>query len=217
MIRIENLSKNYAKFKVFENFNLNIERNKTTCILGESGSGKTTLLNVMSNLTDYQGKVDKIQCSYVFQTPNLFPNLTALQNLSLVCENSENIQKLCSSLGIYEKLNEYPSRLSGGQAQRVALARGVLFSSEVLLMDEPFSSLDLKVKMQAMQTLKSEFAKTNRTVIMVTHDIKEAVTMADRIILLSKGKIVGDISKINENTEKQLFGILTQDLIEKTN
>ena len=208
MIKLCSVGKSYSKLTVFDGLSLQFEKGKTTCILGESGSGKTTLLNIIAGLTDYTGTVVSNDCSYVFQTPNLFPNLTALDNLKLVCKDQKKIIDLCEKLKISDKLGAYPTHLSGGQAQRVALARGVLFDTETLLMDEPFSSLDLKIKMQIIELLKKEFAQSSRTVVMVTHDIKEAVSMADRIVVLSSGKVVEDISEVNENTEKQLFGVL---------
>lgn len=210
MIKINSLNKSYPKTQVFSDFSLEIEKGKVTCILGESGSGKTTLLNVLAGLTDYSGQVDKVDCSYVFQTPNLFPNLTARQNLELVCKDKEKIQALAKDFRIDQKLDSYPKHLSGGQCQRVALLRGVLFDSQVLLMDEPFSSLDLKVKSLVIERLKSMLKEQSRTVLMVTHDIKEAVALADRIVVLVDGKIVFDLKEIKENTENQLFGILMQ-------
>ena len=210
MIKLEKISKSYPKTKVFSDFSLSIERGKVTCVLGESGSGKTTLLNILAGLTDYSGKVDKVKCSYVFQTPNLFPNLTARQNLQLVCSDNDKIQELSKQFKVYDKLDSYPKHLSGGQMQRIALLRGVLFENELLLMDEPFSSLDLKVKSDAIQSLKEIFKREKSTVLMVTHDIKEALVLADRILVLADGKIVFDTCQIKKDTEKEIFDILMQ-------
>ena len=208
MIKISNLTKNYPKTKVFNQFSIEFREGEVTCVLGESGCGKTTLLNVIANLTDYEGEVDRVKCSYVFQTPNLFYNLTARENLALVLGKNADVDGFAEVLGVKGKLDSYPKRLSGGEAQRVALIRGVMYSADLLLMDEPFSSLDLSVKYRTMNVLRERFKKENKTVIMVTHDIHEAVTMADRIIILSGGKIVYDNSEVNEKTEKELFGLL---------
>ena len=195
----------------FENFSLSIKEGETTCILGESGSGKTTLLNILANLTDYEGEVTNVKCSYVFQTPNLFPNLTVLDNLKLVCQDENEIKSVCEKLKIADKLLSYPKHLSGGQRQRVSLARGVLFNADVLLMDEPFSSLDLKNKVQAINLLKELFKEKKKTVVFVTHGVFEAVRLADRIIVLENNSIVYDNSKVNEKTEKELFGLMLKD------
>ncbi|MBQ3116653.1 MAG: ABC transporter ATP-binding protein [Clostridia bacterium] len=208
MIKIENLNKKYGEKKVFENFSLEIEKGKITCILGESGCGKTTLLNVLSRLTDFEGRVDEVNCSLVFQTPNLFPNLTAKQNLLLVSNDLKKIDALSNELSVADKLNSYPKHLSGGEAQRISLIRGIIFDADLLLMDEPFSSLDLGVKFRTITALKKRFKEEKKTVVMVTHDVKEAVEMADRIILLSGGKIVYDNKNLTKKTENELFGLL---------
>ena len=207
MIKIRNLNKSYKDLNVFNDFSLDIEENKITCILGESGCGKTTLLNVLANLTDYQGEVDKKVVSYAFQTPNLFPNLTVKKNLELVSSDSKKIEEVLEKLKVIDKLNEYPAHLSGGQRQRVALARAILFKSDLMILDEPFSSLDLKTKVQAMNSVKDIIKKENLTMVFVTHDILEAVNLADRIVVLDKGKIVYDENKVNEKTEAELFGL----------
>lgn len=211
MINFNNITKRYKDTLVFENFSLSIKKGETTCILGESGSGKTTLLNILANLTDYEGEVTNVKCSYVFQTPNLFPNLTVLDNLKLVCQDENEIKSVCEKLKIADKLLSYPKHLSGGQRQRVSLARGVLFNADVLLMDEPFSSLDLKNKVQAINLLKELFKEKKKTVVFVTHGVFEAVRLADRIIVLENNSIVYDNSKVNEKTEKELFGLMLKD------
>ena len=211
MISIKNLTKKYGEKTVFDNFSLAFEGGKTTCILGESGSGKTTLLNVIANLTEYSGAVDKVDSSIVFQTPNLFPNLSAKENISLVCGFDKEIYDLAKEFLVEDKLLSYPKHLSGGEAQRIALIRGVCYKADVLLMDEPFSSLDLRVKHKIMAELKNRLKKEQKTCIMVTHDIREAVAMADRIIVLNGGKVVYDNNEITEKTEKELFGLMIEE------
>ncbi len=209
MIEIRNVNKKYPKTEVFSNFSLNVEKGKITCILGESGSGKTTLLNILAGLTDFEGEVKIPPCSYVFQKPNLFPNLTAKQNLTLVCRDEEKVNSLAEEFGIAEKLNSYPKHLSGGQAQRVALCRGLLFEREVLLLDEPFANLDLGLKFHLIDEVKSLHLQKNNTVIAVTHDVQEAVALADRILVLDDGKIIYDIDSVTPQTEEDLILILT--------
>lgn len=208
MIKIENLTKHYGQVKVFENFNLNIDESKVTCILGESGSGKTTLLNVLANLTSFSGKVIVNKCSYVFQTPNLFPNLTVNENLALILDDQQVIDKYLKEFEVFEQKNQYPYSLSGGQASRVSLIRGLIFNAPVLLLDEPFSSLDLALKYKLLKKVKEHHQEKNNTIIMVTHDVKEAITIADRIIVLKKGNIVTVYDTVNDDTERQIYNLL---------
>lgn len=210
MISIKNLTKSYPSVNVFDNLSVDFEEGKITCILGESGSGKTTLLNVLAGLTPYLGQVDKVKCSYVFQKPNLFPNMTVEKNLLMVNNDQRAVQEIAKEFSIQDKLGAYPRHLSGGQAQRVALARGLLYNADALLLDEPFSSLDLGLKYDLLNKVKARHKKNKNTVIAVTHDIKEAVYLADRIMILSNGKIVYDNSNVNEKTESEIFGLLTK-------
>ncbi len=210
MIKIKNLCKSYSDLVVFDNFNLNIKKGKITCIVGESGSGKTTLLNVLANLTDYTGEVDRVECSYVFQKPNLFPNMTVKKNLELVCKDQEKINAVANELFISEKLNSYPNHLSGGQAQRVALARAILFDKELLLLDEPFSNLDVGLRFSLLEKIKRLHSEKGNTILMVTHDVKEAVSVADRVVVLKDGEIIFDCESVTKKTEEQIFSLLIQ-------
>lgn len=194
-ISIRNLCKTYGNLTVYDNFNLEIEEGKVTCILGESGSGKTTLLNCIARLTDFSGEIPELKCSYVFQSPRLVPNLTVYKNLSLVLNDSEKINAILQKVRLSEKANEYPRNLSGGQAQRAGLARAFLAVSDIILLDEPFASLDLKLKTE-MERLFFEIRKAdNRTALFVTHDIDEAINVADRIIVLKGGETVFDYTR----------------------
>lgn len=220
MIEIKNFSKKYGDNVVFDNFNLQIKKGTVTCILGESGSGKTTLLNAIASLTKFEGHIDKVKCSYVFQKPNLFDNLTVLNNLRLVNNDDTVIADIVQKLKILDKINAYPKHLSGGQVQRVSLARGLIYNSDVLLLDEPFASLDLKTKISLIKDVKKIFKQKNATAIYVTHDIDEAVYIADRIIVLKNGRIEGDVQEFsndgetiygqNDKMRKILFDILTK-------
>ncbi|MDE5722226.1 MAG: ABC transporter ATP-binding protein [Clostridia bacterium] len=193
MIEIKNFSKSYGKTNVYENFNLTLEENRVTCILGESGSGKTTLLNAVANLPDYEGTITKKTCSYIFQSPCLVPNLTVFKNLKLVCRDEEKISAMLEAVKLSDKSNKYPVNLSGGEAQRVSIARAYLVDGDVILMDEPFSSLDLKLKFEMSELFFDLWQKDKRCALFVTHDIDEAVRIAHRIIVLDKGKIVYDV------------------------
>ena len=180
MISIKNLCKSYQDTIVYDNFSLDIEEGGVLAVLGESGCGKTTLLNVLAGLTDCKGEVPSLRSSYVFQSPRLVPNLTGLSGLG----------------------GRYPAQLSGGQAQRVALCRAFLFPSELMLLDEPFSSLDLKLKIAVMQVFLKLREARPVTTVFVTHDIDEALYLSDRIVVLKGGSICGDI----ENARPAQYG-----------
>lgn len=200
-MRIENLAKSYGKLSVYENFNLEIEEGKITCILGESGSGKTTLLNCIARLTPFEGKIELRKCAYVFQTPRLVQNLTVYKNLSLICGDAEKIEKMLGSVRLTDKRDAYPAALSGGQAQRVSLARAFLFGGDMILMDEPFSSLDLKLKKEIISLFSELRAEYGLTALFVTHDVDEALELSDRIIVIGGGKIMLDLNKSAYDTE----------------
>lgn len=192
MIEIKNLTKNYGQNRVYDGFNLALNEGEITCVLGESGCGKTTLLNCLAGLTDFQGEAPSLKCSYVFQSPRLVPNLTVEQNLALICKDKNKIYEMLARVNLSDKAAAYPKTLSGGEAQRVALARAFLYEGEILLMDEPFSSLDLKLKKQIYELFSEVWQKDKRTVLFVTHDVDEALCLGGRIIVLKDGKTVFD-------------------------
>lgn len=192
MIEIRNLTKFYGGLCVYDGLNLSLDEGKITCILGESGSGKTTLLNYIASLTDCKGEMPKLKCSYVFQSPYLVPNLTVFQNLKLVCKDENKIFDIIKKVHLEEKINAYPVNLSGGQAQRVSLARAFLCESEIILMDEPFSSLDLKLKKEISQLFLAMWREEKRTAIFVTHSADEAAYLSHRILVINGGKISSD-------------------------
>lgn len=202
MIEIRNLCAGYGEKRVYENFNLDIEEGKITCVLGESGCGKTTFLNVLAGLLPHSGKVPKIKSSYVFQTPRLVPSLTVKGNLRLVCDDEEKINGMLGLVNLNDKSDRYPASLSGGEAQRVSICRAFAFPSDVLLMDEPFVSLDLKLKISIMEQFKKLQSADGRTTLFVTHDVDEALFLSDRIALLGDGKILWE----SENKNKCSFG-----------
>lgn len=214
MIEIKNLTKSYPNVPLYENFNLSLEEGKITCLLGSSGSGKTTLLNAIAGLTNCGGDIPKLKCSYIFQTPQLVPNLTVYDNLLLVCKDEQKIYDMLKRVGLEEKLHSYPVNLSGGEAQRVAIARAFLYKSDILLMDEPLASLDLKHKKQIIELFFEIWKEDERTVLAVTHDVDEAAAIAQRILVLSEGKIISDFSP-ESNVPRLLYrgGELREKLI----
>lgn len=202
MIKLQNIGVRYGEKTVYENFNLEIEEGKVTCVLGESGCGKTTLLNVIAGIVPHTGSVPELACSYVFQSPRLVPSLTVKGNLSLVCSDENRINEMLASVNLTDKANSFPAHISGGEAQRVSICRAFLFNSDLLLMDEPFVSLDLKLKISIMEQFKKLQSERNKTTLFVTHDVDEALYLADRIIVLCNGKAVWDVA----NPEKKAYG-----------
>lgn len=198
MIEIKNLTKKYGDVPVYNNFSLSIEEGKIIAILGESGSGKTTLLNCIAGTTAFEGDITKLKCSYVFQTPRLISNLTVKQNLKLVCGDEAKIDDILKKVRLYDRADSYPDSLSGGQAQRVSLARAFVYDSRIILMDEPFSSLDLRLKREIAELFISVWKEDARTAVFVTHDVDEALCIAHRIIVLEKGKTIYDVSPEGE-------------------
>lgn len=214
MIEIKNLTKKFGEKTVFYHFDLNIEENKILYLLGESGSGKTTLLNILSGLLDYEGEIkgDISPVSFIFQDSVLIPNLTVEENIKLVCPDV-NIDEALKSVDILKYKNYYPKALSGGTARRVAILRAFLFPSKLLLMDEAFTSLDVALKYSMINLIRKMQKENPKTIISVTHDIKEAVDLADRIIVLKKKKIIFDEKNVTKKTEDEVFGLITDSRI----
>ncbi|MBR2385483.1 MAG: ABC transporter ATP-binding protein, partial [Clostridia bacterium] len=169
MIKIRNLNKRYGEKVVYENFNLDIEKDKVLVILGKSGCGKTTLLNVLAKLTEYDGQIEGVDdsVSMVFQKDYLVPNLTVEQNLKLVNKNADVLSAL-EMVEMTECAKLYPKSLSGGMARRVAIIRAIIFKSTLLVMDEPTNSLDVGLKNKIYSTLKQLKKEYKKTVVIVT-------------------------------------------------
>ncbi len=191
------ITKKYSEKVLFQDLALEIEENKILCLLGASGVGKTTLLNILAGLNDYEGgiepKIDKV--AYIFQTPRLLPHLTAEENLRYAAEDAvtkERIEYILQKLEIDECKARKARLLSGGEQRRVAIARAFLSSAPILLMDEPFASLDTALKIRLINVFAQLWSEQKKTTIFVTHDVEEALMLGDRIITLGKRGIVGD-------------------------
>ena len=183
----------YGENVIFENFYFEPKENKITCILGSSGCGKTTLLKMISGLLPFDGERDfPSDISYAFQSPRLIPSRTVKRNMDLILSGkikdkeirSQEIDLALRSAKLDGVQDKYPAELSGGMAQRVSIARAFCFPSPLLLMDEPFQSLDVKLKDELLKTFSEMHAQNPRTVVFVTHDLDEAILLADRIIAL---------------------------------
>jgi len=209
-LRIENLTKKFGAFTALDRISLEVYEGEFVCFLGPSGCGKTTLLRAIAGL-DIQtsGRIEQAgrdisalppterDFGIVFQSYALFPNLTVWKNVAYGLENArasrarvaERVRELLELVGLIDQGDKYPAQLSGGQQQRVALARALATSPGLLLLDEPLSALDAKVRVYLRHEIKQLQRRVGVTTIMVTHDQEEALTMADRIVVMNQGVI----------------------------
>ena len=218
-LKISNVSFSYKKgAKAINNFNLEVRKGSFTTLLGESGCGKTTILKLISGflqpdvgLIEIDGvnqnriEPDKRKIAFVFQNYALFPHLTVKNNILYGVRNKKNennykiFEDTVKSLNLDNLLNRYPHELSGGQQQRVALARSLVLNPKILLMDEPLSSLDTKLREKVRDELKEIQQKLKITTIYVTHDREEALSLSDNIAVIHEGKI------LQEGSPKELY------------
>ena len=192
-ISIKNLNKVYGNDKIFDNFSIEFYDDKVNCIVGESGCGKTTLLNIIAGLVQFENceinGITKKDISYVFQEDRLIPWLTIKENLEIALkqysekdELNKRVYKVLNLVGIDGIEDKYPHELSGGMKQRVNIARAFGKPSKIILMDEPFKSLDYKIKYIIIDEFIEILKKENRMVILVTHDLDEAIYFKGNII-----------------------------------
>ena len=212
-LNIEGLTKKFGEFVALQDISLDVHESEFVCFLGPSGCGKTTLLRCIAGL-DIQTSGRIIQggedvstlpptardFGIVFQSYALFPNLTVHKNLAYGLENrrinkeaiAKRVEELLELVGLTGQDTKYPAQLSGGQQQRVALARALATSPGLLLLDEPLSALDAKVRVHLRHEVKALQRRLGVTTIMVTHDQEEALTMADRIVVMDQG-VIGQV------------------------
>ena len=215
IIRIENINKRYGDNIIFEDFQIDFYENKINCILGKSGCGKTTLLNIISGVvkndeSDFKG-IEDLGVSYIFQDDRLIDWLSVEDNIKLVIKkyyDEAKVNELCEKylklVGIYEYKNYYPQRLSGGMRQRVNIARAFIYPSKIIIMDEPFKSIDIKNKQIIMENFKKILEEDNRTVLFVTHDIDEALYLGDVAFILGDRPLkIKNIFKEIKDTDKE--------------
>ena len=222
MIRINQITKSYDSTRALDNVSLNIKRNEVVSIIGYSGSGKSTLIKCIAGLEPYESGTIHTNVTprkgfggigMVFSRSNLFPHLTVLQNLTLAPmkvlgmskeEAEDEAIKILDSVGIWALKDEYPEYLSSGQRQRATIARSLMMKPEILLLDEPTSSLDPVSTSEVFNVLST--LKDNMTIVLVTHNIDFARSISDRIVFMSNGRIVeqGTPSElINHPKERQ--------------
>ena len=196
VIEFKNINKKFDNLKVLENTNFTVNKGEIVCLLGPSGSGKSTLFKLAAGLMETdsgQIKIDKsLRKGYIFQNPRLLPWKTVEENLIFVQENylpDEKAKKIRDKLlrlnGLADSKNNYPAQLSGGMKQRVEIIRGLSILPDLLLMDEPFKSIDTQLKVNLRKMLLRFYEKMDLSVLLITHDPEEAVLLADKIFILS--------------------------------
>ena len=224
-IEVKNLCKIYqmgeVKIKAIENVNFTIDKGELVVILGPSGAGKTTILNILggmdspssgsiiidgTNISKYNSKeltkYRRYDIGFVFQFYNLVQNLTALENVSLanqICKNPKDAKKSLKDVGLADRINHFPAQLSGGEQQRVSIARALAKNPKLLLCDEPTGALDSKTGKKIIKLLQDTCHKTNTTTIIITHNaiISE---IADKVIKVKNVTI--ESININKNPKK---------------
>ncbi|MBS7700587.1 MULTISPECIES: ABC transporter ATP-binding protein [unclassified Chelatococcus] len=210
-VSFRSVSKRYGAVTALADLDLDIAPGEFVSLLGPSGSGKSTTLNLLSGLQDVDGgriviggrdvthvAPDKRDIALVFQNYALYPHLTIFENIAFPLEarglgSKADIEKkvnaTAATLGIGDLLGRYPKEISGGQQQRVALGRAMVRDPKVFLLDEPLSNLDARLRIRMRRDLKALHAKLGSTIVYVTHDQSEAMTLSDRIAIFNRGRL----------------------------
>ena len=209
-IVVSNLKCGYGDKVIFDGFDITFKENAINVVLGGSGVGKTTLLNVLAGLKTYDGEISNVdgEVSYIFQKDRLIPTISVYKNLDLILRSvykdknnrKKMIEEMAALVEISDVLHSLPSEISGGQAQRAAMARAFLYPSKVLLLDEPFKALDTALKSRLIKKLVELNSIEPRTIVFVTHAIDECLLCADEYFVLEgspvqvslKGSITSD-------------------------
>jgi len=197
----------YGTRTVLRDVSLQLQEGEIVSLIGASGCGKSSLLSIASGLDrDFKGEIKldgrslnstSSDIGFIFQEPRLFPWLTVAENVAFDSKNAlatqKQVTRLLAEVGLQNHANALPKQLSGGQAQRAAMARGLFTQPRVLLLDEPFSAVDAFTRMKLQDLLLTVACQHRLTVLLVTHDIDEAIALADRIVMLDDGRIASDL------------------------
>ena len=215
-VTLKGVSKSYGGLSVLQGLDMEFEGGRISCILGPSGAGKTTILNIICGMTDYLGTVSRGggAVSYIYQDERLIESLTVYGNLEYVLlavekdgqKRRQAIEHILETVELSQKSNSYPRQLSGGMRQRVSMARAFVYPSALLLMDEPFRSLDIALKKRMTEAFLKLWEADRRTVIFVTHDIDEALLLSDAIYVIKgvPAKICGRFEVSEPQRERDL-------------
>ena len=210
-VTLDKISKSYDQFSIIKDLDLKIEDGEFVVLVGASGCGKSTTLRMIAGLeTTSSGSIQigsrdvtdvgpgQRNCAMVFQNYALYPHMTVAENIGFglklrgksKAEISVTTQKAAAALGLQDLLQRKPKALSGGQRQRVAIGRAIVREPDVFLFDEPLSNLDAKLRIEMRSEIKALHRRMGATIVYVTHDQVEAMTMADRVVVMDKGKII---------------------------
>ncbi|MBU0629010.1 MAG: ABC transporter ATP-binding protein [Nanoarchaeota archaeon] len=182
---IKDLNVRYGGYLVIENLRLELKKGEFVSIVGKSGCGKTTLLNAIAGFIDYKGGIDKPdEIGFVFQNYAVFPWLNVRNNICFGLKDTKLVDHFLKVTSLEDKKNKYPFELSGGQVQRVALARTLAANPELILMDEPYGALDVYNREKMQQWLLKIWHEQKKTILFVTHSIEEAIFLSDRTLLI---------------------------------
>ena len=215
-IIFKNFSFSYPDKEIYKNFNTVFPGGKINVVLGASGVGKTTLLNALTGLSGFDGEIENMpkNVSYIFQSDRLVKTISVEKNLDFVLKNAIHdktarknaIYDMAELLEISDVLKRLPTEISGGQAQRVQMARAFLYPSEVMLLDEPFKGLDVSLKTRLIKKFLELWGRDGRTVVLVTHDVYDALLMGDKVFVLSgsPADIVYETELTVEKSERNL-------------
>jgi sulfonate transport system ATP-binding protein len=212
---VSNLRRAYGNRVVIDKLNLRIERGEFVALLGESGCGKTTLLRALAGLDSIQGGriAAPRRPAVVFQEHRLLPWDNLWRNVSLGLQMPDARERAAAALaevGLSDRLDDWPRNLSGGQAQRVALARALVQQPELLLLDEPFAALDALTRIRMHDLVRELVANHQPGVLLVTHDVDEAIALADRILVMRDGAIAFEHRKADETTSIKRTELLAE-------
>lgn len=215
-IIFKNFSFSYPDKEIYKNFNTVFPGGKINVVLGASGVGKTTLLNALTGLSGFDGEIENMpkNVSYIFQSDKLVKTISVEKNLDFVLKNvipdkiarKNSIYDMAKLLEISDVLKRLPTEISGGQAQRVQMVRAFLYPSEVMLLDEPFKGLDVSLKTRLIKKFLELWGRDGRTVVLVTHDVYDALLMGDKVFVLSgsPADIVYETELTVEKSERNL-------------
>jgi len=215
-IIFKNFSFSYPDKIIYNDFDAVFQGGKISVVLGASGVGKTTLLNALTGLSKYDGEIVNLpeNVSYIFQNDRLVKTISVEKNLDFVLKSAISdkiarknaIRDMAELLEISDVMKKLPTEISGGQAQRVQMGRAFLYPSEVMLLDEPFKGLDVSLKTRLIKKFLELWVRDGRTVVLVTHDVYEALLMADKVFVLSgcPAEIVYETEIPLEKSERNL-------------
>ena len=199
-IQINDLSVDYNGLSVLQSIDFQANEGEFVVIVGRSGSGKSTFLHALAGLIPFSGQINTSKrIGLVFQKHAVFPWLTVRENIAFGLKETTNLQKetvqqYLKLSGLQVKAEQYPAELSGGQIQRVALARALANNPDILLMDEPYGSLDVYTRDKMQQWLLKIWSKEKKTIVFVTHDVEEAIFLGDRVLVLDNEHFVKEYS-----------------------